>query len=163
MADPAAAGAKPPKELEYRIVREHWNIYDVDDGVTLRARTFLIKLLKSEGADGKPIYNSTTGVVVDVRAPAKRKKTPAPERPVTPEEIESAKKTEVEPGQSPDEPWNEYQFDDGNKTYNLKIRLVVSGIQRVEGQFDMFGNPIYQVSHTTVVAPPVPSKVSLGR
>jgi hypothetical protein len=151
------------KELEYRIVSEHWNIYTVDEGVVIRARTFLVKLLKGEAPDGKPTYSPTSAVVVDVRAPLKKKKTPAPDRPPNTDEIEAAKKTEVSIGSAPDEPWNEYQFDDGSKTYNLRIRLVVSGIQRVEGVFDQFGDPIYQVSHSTVIAPPVPSKVTLGR
>jgi hypothetical protein len=163
MAAQPGPSPKTRKELEYRIVREHWNIYDLDDGVVVRARTFLVKLLRDEGPDGKPVYGTTTGVVVDVRAPSKKKKLPPPERMPTPEELEGAKKTEVPLGQSPDEPWNEYQFDDGNKTFGLKIRLVVSGITRVEGQYDTFGNPTYLVSHSTVVAPPVPSKVSVGR
>jgi len=163
MAAPAAISPKSFKELEYRIVREQWNIYTVDDGVVIRARTFLVKLLKGEGPDGKPVYNPTSGVVVDVRAPPRKKRSPPPEKPPLPEEVEAAKKTEVSIGSAPDEPWNEYQFDDGSKTYNLRIRLVVSGIQRVEGLFDAFGDPIYQVSHSTVIAPPVVSKVTFGR
>lgn len=40
------------------------------------------------------------------------------------------------------EDWNEYQAMDGSI---IKMKLVVSGILRVQGEYDAEGNPVYVV------------------
>jgi hypothetical protein len=47
------------------------------------------------------------------------------------------------------EHWNEYLLEDGSV---LKMKLVVTEVVRVEGQYDPQGNPAYMVNSTNVVA-----------
>ena len=54
--------------------------------------------------------------------------------------------TEVE-FQTRKEDWNEYQLMDGSV---IKMKLVVSGIFRIEGMYDDEGNPVYQIKSTNV-------------
>ena len=47
------------------------------------------------------------------------------------------------------ENWNDYLLDDGTV---LRMKLVVTEVVRVEGQYDASGNPAYLVQSTNVVA-----------
>jgi hypothetical protein len=47
------------------------------------------------------------------------------------------------------EHWNEYLLDDGSV---LKIKLVMTEVLRVAGQYDQMGNPVYVAMHTQVTA-----------
>jgi hypothetical protein len=53
------------------------------------------------------------------------------------------------------EPWSTYTLADGTV---LKIRAVVSGVTRFEGEFDNGGNPVYVVN-TNMVSRVVKSKI----
>ena len=54
------------------------------------------------------------------------------------------------------ERWNEYLLDDGTI---LKIKLVVTNVYRVEGQYDAEGNPLYVVQSTNVVSANAPHEL----
>lgn len=47
------------------------------------------------------------------------------------------------------EDWNEYQLMDGSV---VKMKLVVSGIFRIDGLYDNEDNPVYQIKSTNVAA-----------
>jgi len=47
------------------------------------------------------------------------------------------------------EDWNEYQLMDGSE---IKIKLVVSGIFRIDGMYDDEGNPVYQIKSANIAA-----------
>ena len=47
------------------------------------------------------------------------------------------------------EDWNEYQLLDGT---HLRLRLVMSEVYRVDGQYDAEGNPIYVTKSGNVLA-----------
>lgn len=46
------------------------------------------------------------------------------------------------------EPWSTYKLSDGT---TLKLRTTVTGIFRLDGEHDQMGNPVYNVSHTTLI------------
>ena len=46
------------------------------------------------------------------------------------------------------EPWSSYHLSDGT---TLKLRTIVNGVIRLEGEHDTMGNPLYSVSHNTVI------------
>ncbi len=56
------------------------------------------------------------------------------------------------------EDWNEYQLMDGSE---IKMKLVVSEIFRIEGLYDNEGNPTYQIKSTNL--PVVKSPDNLKR
>ena len=49
---------------------------------------------------------------------------------------------------SDSEPWSTYKLADGT---TLKLRTIVTNVFRYEGEFDPMGNPLYNVTHNTVV------------
>ncbi len=52
------------------------------------------------------------------------------------------------------ERWNEYLLDDGTI---LKVKLVLTNVYRVEGQYDADGNPVYILQSTNVVSTNAPT------
>ena len=46
------------------------------------------------------------------------------------------------------EDWNHYQLADGTE---LRMRLIVSEVYMVSGEYDQEGNPVYVVKSTTMV------------
>lgn len=52
-----------------------------------------------------------------------------------------------------DEPWCQYQLEDGTK---LRIRLVLSEVIRVDGAYTLEGDPLYVARSSNVIATVVP-------
>ncbi len=51
------------------------------------------------------------------------------------------------------EHWNEYLVDDGTV---VRIKLIVTEILRVEGEYDPQGNPLYMMTSTNVTSVSAP-------
>src|SRR5256885_1263277 len=54
------------------------------------------------------------------------------------------------------EPWSSYELTDGTI---LKVRVILTGVLRIEGEYDQSGNPIYVVSSQNVVQANAPKKI----
>ena len=54
------------------------------------------------------------------------------------------------------EDWNEYQLYDGA---HLRLRIILSDVFRVDGEFDAEGNPIYITKSGNVVSVRVPDEL----
>lgn len=54
------------------------------------------------------------------------------------------------------EHWNEYLVDDGTV---VRIKLVVTEILRLEGQYDPQGNPLYRMTSTNVMSVSAPENL----
>lgn len=54
------------------------------------------------------------------------------------------------------ENWNEYLIDDGSV---IRLKLVVTEVVRVDGQFDPEGNPVYLVKSANVSAISAPEEL----
>src|SRR5439155_25527777 len=54
------------------------------------------------------------------------------------------------------EPWSSYELTDGPI---LKVRVILTGVLRIEGEYDQSGNPIYVVSSQNVVQANPPKKI----
>lgn len=75
------------EDIDFTEEREHWNVYNLTDGTTLKIKLVLrgVKRLKKWGPDGNPMYLiSSTNVVraVDVPKELKRKPKPSSFEPV---------------------------------------------------------------------------------
>lgn len=57
------------------------------------------------------------------------------------------------------EHWNQYLADDGTV---IRLKLVVTEVNRIEGEFDQMGNPVYAVASTNVVAVSAPEDKRRG-
>jgi hypothetical protein len=80
--------------------------------------------------------------------------------------VERKKRVQIAPGQtveatelgfrSSSENWNEYLADDGSV---LRVKLVVTEVLRVDGQYDTDGNPVYLVKSSNVMATSSPEEL----
>lgn len=57
---------------------------------------------------------------------------------------------------SSNENWNNYLLDDGT---TLKLKVVVTGIARIDDEYDAEGNPIYIMKSTNVLGVDAPEKL----
>jgi len=149
------------EEVDFEPEKEVWNVYELGDRSILKIRTVLVKLLrpirptpqKEIIVPGRPKMETLEfqakfqNMMVVVKAVPTLMGKPTP--PLPPSELAKMEKTEVSytPYQ---EEWNIYRLPDSNK---IKIKLVVSSIFRVKGQYDELGYPMYLVNSTNAVAP----------
>lgn len=166
----------PFEDVDFEIEKEVWNVYELEDGkhrVTLRMRTILTKLLKPRfiEAEEPPLVGvprGLLGVTKDVRkgefqmsfqnvvvvasCPVDLMGTPTP--PMPPSELNQLPTEEIS-FNAFNEEWNIYRIPESG--LKLKVKLVVSSINKPKGVFDQFGYPIYMVQSTNALVP-VPPK-----
>lgn len=59
-------------EVDMLDAKELWSEYRLSDGTTLRVKPVMIAVFRADGhesADGEPVYNTKSTLVMDVRAP----------------------------------------------------------------------------------------------
>lgn len=141
------------EDVDFDIEKETWNIYELADGSTVRVRTVMIKLLKNTTATPTQLaYAGAFANLSSVRGPPRTKGIPA-NKIYSQEELGKFPKGEV--GFSPVlEDWNVYRLKDGTR---IKVKLVVSLVQKVKDVYDQFGDPMYIVNSSNVISP-VPKK-----
>lgn len=134
-------------EIDFEVLREPWNKYELEDGAYIKSRYILTKF-KEAGPDqqGKTkisIDGQTIAVVYN--APTELRGSPSTER-YSPEQIKEAIEIEVSYKVISEE-WNEYIAENGAK---IRIKDDVIRISRTTLK-DKNGDPVYFVEHSTLV------------
>lgn len=139
-------------ELNFEIIREPWNSYELDDGPNLKTRLILKRVYRKMEED-KPGYdvdaqNLTvlTHVPNDLKGKSSKKK-------LSPKEIQAAVIRDDVRYTTLREEWNEYIVEDGAR---IRLKLTVMNVGKTS-QFDQNGDPIYLVN-TSVIANIKPPK-----
>ncbi|MDE1816724.1 MAG: hypothetical protein KGI11_09225 [Thaumarchaeota archaeon] len=135
----------PPKpmpkdfeDLDFTILSEEWNEYELKDGATIRARIVLTRIAR-DPYDPKNLGFEFSNPVWVVRAPVSLRGDPDPTQHGQPL---SGSKYEVHVDRN-HEPWNAYRIiKTGQK---LKIKLTVNEVSRYVNKFDAKGMPLYNV------------------
>ncbi len=140
--------------LEYEIVEEAWNEYQLADGTTLRARVILKRVGKPPPNSSKPYLTSSTEVF-SVAAPLSSRSTPGSnltpeEMTVTDEKINDGRLIPVKVIAS-SEPWNIYRIMESGVL--IQGKLVLGAVYRVKDRYDKFGEPQYLVQSGPLYAP----------
>ncbi len=70
------AGRKVGDRIPVSITKteEHWNIYKLSDGTTLRARPIMVEIARQHNkfdSKGNPIYTITGGMIYELKSPKK--------------------------------------------------------------------------------------------
>lgn len=157
------------EDIDFDVEKEVWNVYELEDGrhrVTLKMRGILTKVLKPRimtpeppligvpaGAKKKMEYMlSFRNIVIVSSCPTELMK--APSEPIPPTEFQQLPRQEINfiPF---NEDWNIYRVHNGPK---IRVKLVVSSVEKVEGRYDQFGYPVYQVQSTNAIAPVSPPR-----
>jgi hypothetical protein len=167
----------PYEEVDFEIEKEVWNVYELEDGkhrVTLRMRTILTKLLKPRlvEPERQPLFGIPKGmsrvpqnvrkeeyqmsfqnIVVVASCPPELMGIPSP--PIPPNELNQLPTEEVT-FNAFNEEWNIYKIPESG--LKLKIKLVVSSINKPKDAFDQFGYPLYIIQSTSAIVPVPPKK-----
>ena len=139
-----------PTDVDFEIEKEVWNSYDLADGTRIKSRAILVKLVRVPSQNvGESLYNATFQNVLSAFVHPRNKGSGG--RPYTDQEIKGLSKEEVN-FTTEYEDWNIYRLPDGTR---MKTKLVVSSILKVkqEGVYNVFGEPLYVVNWTNVLAP----------
>jgi hypothetical protein len=148
------------RNLDFRIQKVNWSIYDVNtsniSGV-LRLLAIPINILEVPrnllppgsvpAGTSMPSFALTTQGIVGFNNHGK--KGPANPNPLTPAEIEKAEKQDITQYAEPrEEPFNEYIVA-GKPPYLVRTRTVLNKLELLVDRYDMFGDPVIWVNHST--------------
>jgi hypothetical protein len=138
----------PPKEgveLSFEPIREGWSHYKTNDGVIIRVRTILLKiLLAGIKEDGSAQLGLGGSVLFAVSAPPNLKG-PPDNRGYTNEQIAAAITERDIPFETIKEQWNEYSVE-GIK---VGVKIIATIISKTS-LFDQLGEPVYYVNWQNV-------------
>ncbi len=142
--------------IEFKIIKEDWNIYEFNDDTKLRARIFLSRLTEQKNAtppkDLKPDqhfgkYNISFNTNFQVFAMPHNKGKPTIPLPQV-NQISDQQKEEVNILTS-NEPWNVYEIIKNGMI--IRIKLVFSEVYKVKDVYDQFGEPYYIIKNAPII------------
>ena len=133
------------EELDFEIVNEHWNVYELTDGITIKSRIVLKKIVVDPNDPNKYSFDIQP-IISAVYAPLalRGEKNNVPK----PEEYNTIASYEVEPQRS-DERFNVYRILKSGHVFKLK--LVVTKFLRLSDRFDKDGLPFYILNHGPMI------------
>jgi hypothetical protein len=142
---------EPPKdgvELSFDPIHEGWSIYKTADGVLVKVRQVMMRiLLANVKEDGTGQLAAGGSILFAVSAPQQLKGIPDP-RQMTHEQITEAIVDLAVQFETVREDWSEYDVE-GIK---VGLKLVVTNIAR-SSLFDANGEPVYNVNYQLIVRP----------
>lgn len=133
----------PPdfEELEFRIEEEEWNEYELDNGIKIKGRVLLGKIIRDPNDPKKMNFDISPPKWV-VYAPTQFRGIPSVELLKDPAKQKTAEKFRMHIDRS-HEPWNRYTILRTGQ--EVKVKLTVDEIYRFSDAFDHNGCPFYQV------------------
>lgn len=133
------------EELDFEIVNEHWNEYELSDGIRIKSR-ILLKKIVVDPQDPKKYAFDLMPIISTVYAPMAQRG--ERNNPPTPDDYNSLPSYEIELTRS-DERFNIYRILKTGRT--IRIKLVVTKISRIVDRFDRDGLPFYILNHGPMV------------
>lgn len=139
----------PPdyEELDFKIEEEEWNEYELVDGVTIKGRIFLAKIMRDPNDPKKMSFDIATPKW-SVYASTQLRGTPSTELLKDISKQKTAEKFRVRVNKS-HEPWNRYTIL--RTRQELKIKLTMDEINRFKDAYDQNGSPFYQIPNSVAV------------
>jgi len=135
------------EDFDFQIEKEEWNTYELKDGVKLKGRIIILRLLMDKNAAPGQYGIQSQNIFVPY-APQNMKgipRTPPPQN-----EIKQSDMYPVEVENS-NEVWNVYRIP---KTGDrIKVKLVATEVLRVKDVFDQSGQPYYIITSGLMVTP----------
>lgn len=149
------------EDMDFEVRQEVWNIYELEDGSTIRFKGVLVRVLRDPKIPEHHSLDIPQNMqqfqlrfqnIVIVKSPISLKRESS--GPISPQDIEVANKLDVRFNPFC-EGWNIYVLKDG---VEFRVRHNVSVIEKVEGQFDEMGNPVYRVNSVPAITAFPPKK-----
>ncbi len=132
--------------LDFKIIKEDWNEYNLKGDIKLRGRAFLTRLAENKNAPpppdlkpGETTMQFTFSVEKKFQIFAPQLLKGAPTKPIHRlDQIPDEKKEEIEV-LTYSEPWNVYEVLKNGGI--IKMKLVVDKVYKIKDTFDNFGEP----------------------
>ena len=134
--------------MEFTIEEEEWNEYELGDGVTIKGRLFLGKIIRDPNDPKKMNFDISPPKWV-VYAPPPLRGDPSLKLLKDPIRQKSTKKYR-EHVKKNHEPWNRYKIIQTGQ--EIKIKLTVDEILRFTDAFDQKGCPFYSIPNGVAIS-----------
>ena len=135
--------SRPIVELDFDVVREPWNRYELEEGPILKAKVILKNVSRKTEADGKVGYGIDIQHVTAISHVPIELQGPPTERGYSPEELQASIVKDDVRYSTLREEWNEYVAEDGCK---IRIKNTVVSVAKTD-KCDKKGNPIYLIKN----------------
>jgi len=132
-------------EIEFKVNKETWNIYQLEDDSILLFKLVAVKFFKISDSDpvtGLPNFLLVHTNITSVRSKTREKPKPLPANINRLTDIPDNMRKEVKIVKVINEDWNSYTLEGG---FIYEVKPVITMIYRIEGYYDRFGYPIYWV------------------
>ena len=136
------------EEMEFKVEEEDWNEYELDDGVRIKGRIFLAKIIRDPNDPNKMNFDITPPKWAVYAPPPVRGK-PSLELIKDKTKQQSHKKYKVHIDKN-HEPWNVYRILRTGQ--EVKIKLTIDEVNRFDNAFDQSGCPFYSIPNGLAVA-----------
>lgn len=139
-------------ELDFDVVREPWNKYELFDGSILWTKHILLKIFKRESAEGRVGYELEGQHISSIHHVPDHLKGPRSETRYSEEELRSSIIEEDVKYNTLAEEWCEYVAEDGTR---IRIKSTVTKVSRTN-KTDRRGDPIYLIEQSIlpIIKPP---------
>jgi len=139
-------------DLDFDVVREPWNKYELEGGPLLRAKYVLMGVKKRIEPDGRISYGIKGQNVISVSHVPDELKGPPSKKRYSPEELEASIVKEDIRYSTLREEWNEYVAEDGAR---IRIKFTVVKVS-MTNKTDSEGDPIYLIRSSSLpqIQPP---------
>lgn len=126
------------EDLEFEVIEEGWNKYELESGIYLLARTVLIKVFHIKGPN---LGQTQLGPATHDIFISKTRGEKGPPSPLMPEEISGQIKVERRQLRinKSDEVWNKYKLTKTGE--RIRTRVTITDVFLVPKRFDVFGYP----------------------
>src|SRR6266566_722468 len=154
MSIPPQIPIPEPKDIEvldFDVLEEKWNDYELADETKLRGRFILTKLMRAKHGPADAIGIAAQTIFTVTALPDRRG---SRSQPPLQEEWDSLTKDPVGILNST-EPWNQYRIPKLNNKL-IQAKLVVTAVFQFPGKFDQEGEPFYIVTSSPLIAPGTP-------
>ena len=137
--------ASKEKTIDFEVIDEPWNKYELNDQSTLKTRYILKTVLRSL-VNGKNNYRGDGIPITIIIVPSKLKGEPD-KKNYSPKELQE----NIDKGDMKfrivHEEWNEYLLDDGT---TIRMKSTLTNISRTKKR-DRNGDPIYNVQNNILI------------
>lgn len=140
-------------DLDFDVLREPWNLYQLEDGTILRVKYVLTRVVRQRDTVGRIGYAFKGQNVVSLSNFPKELKGPPSPRMYTPEELQASIVNDNVRYSTLEEEWNEYIAEDGA---NIRVKITVIKVSKTN-KTDNEGEPIYLVA-TSLLPQIIPPK-----
>jgi hypothetical protein len=129
------------KYLDFKIIKEDWNKFTIEDGTELKIKIVMVKILRRKYEEGYD-YRFNHNKIFYINAPLDKSGTPTDKRYSVKELRDSIIETDMKYKRSGKTKWNEYIInEDKTKIY---VRPEIITIHKSKF-FDEYGDPIYSI------------------